>query len=236
MSRVKLLSFDLDDTLWPCEPTIIAAEASFYRFLEKRVPKITQQLSNDQIRLKRLAFLKQHPQYAHDLSVMRLESLKALASEFEEGDASVDETWVDEAFQAYYEARQIVTLFDDVEETMDSLKKNYRLVAISNGNADIAKTGVSHWFEFAVSAADVGYMKPHPAVFQKVLKQSKCNETEILHIGDHQHHDIFGASQLGIRTVWLNRLDQPWEHQECEADFHIKSLTELPKLLAELRA
>jgi len=25
-TRIELLTFDLDDTLWPCKPTIIAAE------------------------------------------------------------------------------------------------------------------------------------------------------------------------------------------------------------------
>lgn len=230
MSNIRLLSFDLDDTLWPCEPTIIAAERTLYAFLEKQVPEITQILSIEELRIKRMELLKQRPELEHDLTVLRIESLKVLANEYK-----LNDEWVDAAFQVFYDARQLVTLFDDVADTLDELKRNYRLVAVSNGNADIEKTGVGHWFEFSVSAADVGYMKPHPAVFEAVLKQSNCTAEEVLHIGDDPHHDIFGANQTGIRSVWLNRADKEWRHQQCEADFHIKSLSELPSLLADLK-
>lgn len=230
MGDIKLLSFDLDDTLWPCEPTIIAAEQALYAFLQKHVPEITQRLNIKQLRQKRMVFLEQRPELEHDLTALRIESLKALSKEFDSGD-----DWVDEAFQVFYDARQAVTLFDDVADVLDELQNQYRLVAVSNGNADIEKTGVGHWFEFCVSAADVGFMKPHPAVFETVLEQSKCMAQEVLHIGDDQHHDVFGASQAGIRSVWLNRSGKDWQHRDCTADFHIKSLSELPDLLEHLK-
>lgn len=230
MGEIKLLSFDLDDTLWPCEPTIISAENMLYEYLQKHVPKITQHLDVFQIRKKRLAFLMQHPELEHDLTALRLESLRSLAIEF-----ALDDGWVDEAFQIFYEERQRVTLFDDVADVLDALKNDYRLVAVSNGNADIQKTGVGHWFEFAVSAADVGFMKPHPAVFETVLAQSNCVAEEVLHIGDDQHSDVFAASQMGIRSVWLNRSAEEWQHKACKADFHINSLSELPALLDDMK-
>ena len=229
MSGIKLLSFDLDDTLWPCKPTILLAEETLYTYLQNRVPKITQQLDILQLRKKRQIFLELHPELCHNLSVLRVESLKALASEF-----SLEDDWVDEAFQVFYDARQKVTLFDDAVAALDQLHTDYRLVAVSNGNANIEKTGVGHWFEFSVSAADVGFMKPHPAIFEAVLERSNCLVDEVLHIGD-DHNDVFGARQAGIRSVWLNRSDKKWQYQDCEADFHINSLAELPGLLEELK-
>ena len=231
MSGIKLLCFDLDDTLWPCKPTIIAAEQTLYVFLQKHAPKITQCLSVEDLRKKRMDFLGRRPELKHDLTALRIESLKDLANEFD-----LDDDWVDEAFQVFYDARQKVTLFDDVADVLDKLQDKYRLVAVSNGNADIEKTGVGHWFEFLISAADVGFMKPHPAVFETVLKQSGCMAEEVLHIGDDPHHDVFAASQAGIRSVWLNRGSEKWQHQDCQADFHILSLTELPALLDDLKA
>ena len=230
MSDIQLLSFDLDDTLWPCYPTIYSAENKLYEFLQNHAPKITQRLSIDQLREKRMLFLEQRPDLKHDLTALRLESLKALATEFE-----IDDAWVSDAFQVYYDARQKVTLYDDVAVTLDQLNNHYRLVAVSNGNACIKETGVSHWFEFSVSAADVGFMKPHPAMFEALLQQSNCSADEVVHIGDDAHHDIYGAKQLGIRTVWLNRDGKRWQHQDCEPDFQIRSLVELPELLQDLR-
>jgi len=172
----------------------------------------------DAIADKRNVFMKSHPEIGHDLSRCRIEFLKSLALEDQ-----INQDWIEDAFQIYYEARQKVSLYEDAF-VLDELKDAYRLVAVTNGNSDIDKTGVGHWFEFSVSAADVGYMKPHPAIFEKVLEKAKIEADEVLHIGDDSHHDVFGASQAGIRSIWLNRNGSQWQHTACEADFHIQSL------------
>jgi len=226
---IKLLSFDLDDTLWPCEPTIIAAEETLYAWIKVNVPVISQQFDINTLREKRQSFLNERPDLAHDLSQLRKASLKALSKEI-----AINDDWVDEAFSIYYEARQKVTLFDDVAPVLDLLKTNYRLAAVTNGNADIEKTGVNKWFDFSVSAAEVGFQKPHTAFFDRVMQKGRVTSTELLHIGDDQHSDIFGASQAGIRNIWVNRSNQSWQHNECQADSFIRSFEELPRILAEL--
>lgn len=229
--KIKLLTFDLDDTLWPCVPTIIAAEKSLYRWMQVHVPEITRQYDMQALRKRRHEFLHQRPQLAHDMSKLRIESLRALAEEM-----NLSDDWVDQAFEVFYEARQQITLYDDVAPALDILKDKYRLVAVTNGNADIEKTGVDKWFEFSVSAAEVGQLKPHPVFFDVVLARAGVTAAEIVHIGDDQHRDIFAASQAGIRNVWVNRSDQPWQHAECEADVHINSFVELPRVVEELEA
>ena len=32
----------------------------------------------------------------------------------------------------------------------------------------------------------------------------------MLHIGDHQTNDVYGAHQLGIKTIWFNRKNDDW--------------------------
>jgi putative hydrolase of the HAD superfamily len=59
--------------------------------------------------------------------------------------------------------------------------------------------------------------------------------SETVHIGDDEQRDIFGASEAGIRTVWVNRSERDWSHTECEADHHIRSLAELPEILREMQ-
>lgn len=229
--KLKLLSFDLDDTLWPCRPTILAAERTLYDWMGRRVPAITHACDMEVIREKRFDYLRQHPELAHDMSRLRVESLQALAQEF-----SLATDWVDEAFEVFFSARQKVTLYADVAPVLDRLKQDYRLVAVSNGNADIDLTGVGHWFEFAVNAAEVGVQKPHPRVFETVLERAGVSAVETLHIGDDPHHDIYGAVQAGIRSVWVNRSEQAWQHKACRADFHIRTLTELPQVIEKLEA
>ncbi len=229
--KIKLLSFDLDNTLWPCKPTIIAAEKKLYTWMQQQVPKITQSFDIEQLRMKRMRFLEQRPDLAHDMSNLRIESLKSLALEM-----SLSADWVMDAFEVFYEARQQVTLYDDVVPVLDELQTQYRLSALTNGNASIEKTGVAHWFEFSVSAADVGQQKPHPQFFETLLQLAGLDACEVLHIGDDPHRDIQGAFDAGIRSVWLNRAGQPWPYDACQADQQIESLRVLPEILHEMQA
>jgi len=199
--------------------------------MESHVPEITDRYTLEALRTKRQEFARQKPHLVHDMSRLRIESLQALAEEM-----ALSDDWISDAFEVFYEARQKIILYDDVAPALELLKQNYRLAAVTNGNANIEKTGVDQWFEFSVSAADVGQLKPHPEFFEVVLAKAGVTTDEILHIGDDQHHDIFGASQAGIRSVWLNRSNQPWLHAECAADVHISSLAELPRVVEELEA
>ncbi len=230
-SAIKLLSFDLDDTLWPCKPTIISAEQKLYDWMQQRVPEITERFDTESLRTHRMAFLQQRPDLAHDMSVLRIESLKALAVEMQ-----LEADWVEAAFEVFYQARQQVSLYEDVAPVLDALHKDYRMIALTNGNASIDETGVSHWFEFSISAADVGHQKPHPQFFETALNRAELDASEILHIGDDPHRDIQGAFDAGIRSVWLNRTGQAWQHDAYQADRQIESLAALPETLREIQA
>ncbi len=228
--QIKLLSFDLDDTLWPCMPTIMAAEQEHYHWLKENVPVICDRYDIMQLREKRLALMAENPQWAHDLSRARRESLLALSSEF---DCGTD--WIEEAYQVFYAARQNITLFDDVSGNLDILARRYRLLALSNGNADIHHTGVAHWFEFSLNAAQAGAKKSEPLIYQQALSKAGITAENAVHIGDDPMQDILGAQRAGIYSVWLNREANVWPEQGFQADAEISSLDELPGLLDELQ-
>ncbi|MDH5387752.1 MAG: HAD family hydrolase [Gammaproteobacteria bacterium] len=229
--KIKLLSFDLDDTLWPCKPTIMSAEHKLYQWMQRRVPEITRNFDIESLRTHRINFLQQRQDLAHDMSALRIESLKALASEM-----NIESDWVSEAFSIFYQARQQVTLYDDVAPALDVLQQQYRMTALTNGNASIEKTGVSHWFEFSVSAADVGHQKPHPLFFETMMNKAGVGASEVIHIGDDPQRDIKGAFDAGIRSIWLNRAGQPWPHNDYQADWQIETLAVLPQILSEMQA
>jgi FMN hydrolase / 5-amino-6-(5-phospho-D-ribitylamino)uracil phosphatase len=230
-ARIELLTFDLDDTLWPCKPTIIAAEKALYEWMQRHVPMITSRYDSLQLRDKRLEFVRRRPEFAHDMSLLRIESLHALCDEI-----GCAHDWVDAAFEVFYEARQKVGLYDDVAPVLDQLAGRYRLAAVSNGNADIVRTGISRWFEFAVSAADVGQRKPHAAVFEAAMRRAGVGPAQTVHIGDDEHRDIYGACEVGIRAIWVNRSGKDWQHHGYSAEHHIHDLTELPAILRDMDA
>ena len=222
----KLICFDLDDTLWPCMPTIQYAEQTVYDWMAKHKPDITNTYSIVQLRDKRKELLQAHPELINDLSVARVTHLKSLAKEF--GDA---DDWVDEAFSIFYRARQKVNLFEDVIPVLTDLKQQYTLVALTNGNAHINHTGLADFFSFQVSAADVSAAKPDPAMFLRAMKQAEVLPEDTLHVGDHPVHDIQGAKNAGIDSVWIKRFQQTWDSEEQPPEQQFTDLLQLQNWL-----
>ena len=230
MSQViKVLSFDLDDTLWPCLPTILRAEKLLYMGLADNVPAITNSYDSQQLREKRRLILNNHTELAHDMTQLRIKSFEQLTQEFE-----LVPDWIEPAFEAFYEARQQITLFDDVKPVLDELKQLFQLVSLTNGNADTVKTGVDHWFDFALSSAVVGKLKSEPDIYWQVQKRANINARQMVHIGDHPLQDVSGAKSAGVFAIWLNREQKSWALESCQPDAVISSLYELPALLRNL--
>lgn len=226
---IKVLSFDLDDTLWPCFPTILRAENLLYQWLSDHVPTITQSYDIYQLRDKRRSLFNLYPELAYDLTKLRIRSFEMLAEEFELAD-----DWISPAFDIFYEARQQVTLFDDVEPVLDELIREFRLVSLTNGNADIVKTGVDHWFDFALNSASVGKLKSEPDIYRQVQKLANIEAQQMVHIGDDPLHDVSGAKAAGAYAIWLNRQNKQWPLDDCQPDAVISNLHELPAVLDHL--
>ena len=224
----KLICFDLDDTLWPCLPTIQFAEQAIYNWLSNNQPYITQRYTLDQLATKRKQLIKLQPELLNDLSEARRVHLRQLANEFNKQD-----DWIESAFDVFYQARQKVNLFDDVIPVLSRLKQKYTLVALTNGNAHISKTGLLDYFSFQISAADVMAAKPHPAMFVKAMQQANVAPSNTLHVGDHSLHDIQGARNAGIDAVWINRFNQLWDSNEPEATHQFTDLYQLEKWLSK---
>ncbi len=228
---IKVLSFDLDDTLWPCFPTIKRAEKLLYQWLSDQVPVITQHYDIYQLREKRRLLLNKHSDLAHDLTQLRIKSFEMLADEFE-----LASDWIEPAFKIFYEARQQVTLFDDVKPVLDELNEEFKLVSLTNGNASTVETGVDHWFDFALNSASVGKLKSEPDIYRQVQKLANIEARQMVHIGDHPLQDISGAKSAGVFAVWLNRENRSWTLEGCQPDAVIGNLYELPPLLRQLQS
>jgi len=227
MSRtIKVLSFDLDDTLWPCKPTILRAEEKLYQWLTEHVPVIAESYDIYQLRDKRRLLFNDHPELSCDLTRLRLKSFEMLAEEF-----SLSDDWINPAFEIFYEARQQVTLFDDVRPVLDELVKKFLLVSLTNGNADTVKTGVDHWFDFSINSASVGKSKSEPDIYRQVQARVNIDAGQMVHIGDDPVNDISGAKQAGAHAIWLSREQASWPLDSCEPDAVITSLQQLPSAL-----
>ena len=208
VKRVQAITIDLDDTLWPVRPTLEQAYGALLDWLQEQAPGAAM-LLNDRsfVTAARKAIARQQPSVMHDVgAVMRQMIASALHH------ARADMALTEPAFALYYAQRQRVTLFDDALPALEHLAQRYRLVALTNGNADIHAIGLTRYFEASISAADVGAAKPEAAMFEAAAAAMQVQPEQILHVGDDPRMDGMGALQLDMQMVWINREQADWPY------------------------
>jgi putative hydrolase of the HAD superfamily len=225
VSAIRAIFFDLDDTLWDCQPVIVRAEHAMLDFLRERYPRVLERHDLDSMRALRMQVAHEHPAMRHDFTWLRLESLRRHAR-----DAGYPETMADEGFDVFLRARNEVVLYDDVRPALDRLVGGYRLFAVSNGNADLAAIGLARFFEQSLAARDAGMLKPDPRIFAMLLERAGIAPRHVVHVGDDPDADVEGARRAGVAAVWLNRYGNPWP-RASQPPPAISSLVELDVLL-----
>lgn len=78
--------------------------------------------------------------------------------------------------------------------------------------------------------------KPDPRMFHLALARLGEPAQAMVHVGDHPEHDVLGASNAGVRAIWLNRPGMDWPGHEAAPCPIIKDLTQLPALVAGMAA
>ena len=215
LSGITALTLDLDDTLWPVRPTLVAAEQVLAAWLRAHAPATAQGMPPAAMLALRAEVAAAHPQWAHDLSAIRLETIRrALARH---GD---DPALAEVAFDVFFEARHAVTLYDDVLPGLERLAARFRLVAVSNGNADVARIGLARFFAGSVSARLHGAAKPDPSIFEAACAAAGAAPHQVLHLGDDLDTDVAGALAAGLHAGWICRPDGAHAHAPPRAGAH----------------
>ncbi len=227
----RVISFDLDDTLWPVAPVIEGAERTLFAWLETRHPRAVHGHSIESMRALRACIAEQFPERRHDLTFLRR---RALAAQFgaaglltADADAGDLEPLVDEAFEVFLAERNRVELYADVVPSLTRLRARYRLFALSNGNADLKRCGIGDFFDGHVTAIAAGAAKPDARIFAQLARMAGVSAAEVLHIGDDPLADVVGATRAGMQAVWLNRDTRPWPAQFPQPARTISTLTEI---------
>ena len=208
LARIKAITLDLDDTLWPVWPTIERAEQALQQWLSEHAPATAELCSDVKERMAiRQQVNQQYLQHAHDLSFLRLEAIRESLRR-----AGSPTALAEPAFEVFFSYRHQVTLYEGVATALQRLASQYPLIALSNGNADVFKTEAAAHFKAAVSARMVGVAKPDVRIFHAAATQVGISPAEVLHVGDDMTADVWGALQAGMQAVWLNREDHVWSH------------------------
>lgn len=230
-SRVSAIAFDLDDTLWPFRPAVERAERVLRAWLLRHAPKTAGLLITPQVLGElRAATQRERPDLAHDLSGLRLESIRIALRSSDE-----DPGLAQAAYAVFLAERQRVVLYDDVAPSLQWLSERYPLVAVSNGNGDLKLAGVHGYFRSSLSAAKFGSAKPDCAIFHAAAASVGSSRDRMLHVGDDPVLDVAGALAAGLQAAWLVRRadapQPPWELGGERPQLIVRSLRELCRAL-----
>lgn len=132
--NIKMITFDLDDTLWDNYPVITKAEIDTRKWIEDRVGKVHWGDLNNFLKLRE-DLIKKNPCIAWDISMLRKEIFREKLSHIKS--KKLKDKIVNDAFEIFISKRHEIKLFDGVESSLKKLSKKYILGALTNGNADI---------------------------------------------------------------------------------------------------
>jgi putative hydrolase of the HAD superfamily len=228
MQDIRLITFDLDDTLWPCLPVIQAAEAELFRWLAEHAPAVAAGHDVGSLREHRKALAAERPELAHDLTALRQTQLELLMAEH-----GHDPALARAGSDHFRAARNRVAPFPEVAEALARLRGRYRLVSVTNGNAQVERTPLAGCFHRNLTAADVGAAKPDPALFHAACAWAGVVPAQALHVGDDPQRDIAAAQTIGMRTAWINRAAAAWPADLPGADLET---TDLAGLVSKLES
>jgi HAD superfamily hydrolase (TIGR01509 family) len=226
MHRIRAITLDLDDTLWPIGPVISRAEGKLWTWLDEHFPKLTEAYSPEEAYELRVEAMENHWEQSHDFRFMR----KMVLGKMAESVGYVPD-FIDDAFAVFDQARNEVEIFPDVIPALEALAQHFSLIAVTNGNANLETIGIRHLFHDVVTAVDVGSAKPAQRIFDEAVSRASVSVRETLHVGDHPEIDIAGARDAGLRTAWINRNGDSWPAHVAPPDAVVSTVAELLTVL-----
>jgi putative hydrolase of the HAD superfamily len=208
MKHITAIGFDLFNTL-------ITVEA---QALEKALYRLMRSLLQSGFTLNKTAFSRAY----------RDAALRFVEEARQDGRETHNRFWISAALQsqgyhvlpddprlasgidAYFSAfLEHCHLIPGTAEVLGTLKVPYRLGLLSNfthgpaARKIIDRVGLTSFFDVVLISGELGYRKPHPLVFHRLIEHFEVKGSQILYVGDDPEPDIMGAERAGIQPVWF---------------------------------
>ncbi len=124
--KIKLITLDLDDTLWPNKKVIVDAENAWLNFILAKFPNLVEEFSEESLSRVRVDLVEADSSLKNDLTKFRKEVIKETL--LRSGVDSVDAIYYsNESFNEFFKIRNKVQLYTDAKKILERL---YRKVII----------------------------------------------------------------------------------------------------------
>jgi 2-haloacid dehalogenase len=127
--------------------------------------------------------------------------------------------------------------FSEVPEALSEARnRGWKLAILSNSDRDLIAASIERIgvpFDAVVVAEDVGSYKPAHSHWDRFFAETDPRSERHVHVAASLFHDIAPANELGLQTVWINRLG---ETPDPPPTRELRDLAALPDTLDQLVA
>ena len=123
--------------------------------------------------------------------------------------------------------------FEGIYELLEKYKNKICLVTDLTAHIQYRKIKtlkLEKYCKSIVTSEEAGKEKPHPYMFMLALQKLNLQVNDVCMIGDSFKKDIFGASNLGIQSIWLNSESKTEKYDESKV-IEVKSFKEILELV-----
>jgi HAD superfamily hydrolase (TIGR01509 family) len=244
--NIETIIFDLDDTLisW-ANPSQDRKE-----FTWPRVAKIHSYLLESDLEvppLEEFWFIIDEASisaWAKAKKNWQIESFgDILARVFTELGLPVDQIDIDEVLRQFdWGPRPGVVIFPDTHKVLKELqRRGYKLGLLTNSylpmwmrDVELDSYDLLDYWDARITAADVGYLKPHKEIFLTLLGNLETEACKTVFVGDRPKNDIVGANEVGMVSVMMKPDYLHHELDGVKPDYTIHCLDELLPILEKL--
>lgn len=231
----RAIFFDVDDTLYnQVEPFYKAYIKNFehYNIDVNYLFKTSREISDE-------LFEKSQ---SGDISMKEMQIMR-IQFAFEKLNIKIsrEEAW---KFQQDYEKFQDnITLSDTLKNMFDYLKgKDIIIGIITNGPSShqrkkIRNLELHSWIEDnnIFISSEVGFSKPDRRIFSNALSSVGGDKiSEVFYVGDSFENDICGASQVGWKSIWMNRRKKSPTNMNVKSKFEVHTEIELYNIITSV--
>jgi putative hydrolase of the HAD superfamily len=134
-------------------------------------------------------------------------------------------------------SRDRLQLYPDVRAVLEELHHRFRLAALSDAQRawalpEMQAVGIEPFFKPIIISSDYGFRKPDRRLFEAVLSALEIESENLLFVGNDIYRDIFGARQLGIKTVFFSSNQGRQQMNGVSPDYIIYRFAELKQAIS----
>ncbi|WP_446051600.1 HAD family hydrolase [Zobellia laminariae] len=228
-SKITVVGFDADDTLWVNETYFREAEQKFAKLLEgyETMNTIDQELFKMEINNLEL--------YGYGVKGFMLSMVE---SALKLSNNRVSQATIEEILNLGKEMlRQPVELLDGVREVLRKLSGNYRLIVLTKGDLldqerKLEKSGLSEFFHHVEVLSD-----KKEENYIHLLNHLQIDVNEFLMIGNSLKSDVLPLVEIGAQAVHVP-FHTTWQHEQVkinDEDYNYLKINTLSDILAYLK-